>query len=200
MDEGKVAAEMLAVALRHLHPPGVGRHDDHVVAEVLPHVRLEHRRRHQVVEGRVEEALDLTRVQVDADDPVGAGRREHVRDELGRDRLASGRLAVLARVAVVGAHRCDALGRRPLGGVDHDELLHQRVVHRAGVRLDDEDVAAADGDVVLAVDLAVGELAQVGLPELDAEVPGDVARRARGGRDPRPARGVAAGSAPRPPR
>ena len=174
VDQGQVDAEMLAVALRHLHPPGVGRHHDDVAAEVLPHVRLEHRRRHQVVEGRVEEALDLPRVQVDADHPVGAGRREHVGHELGRDRLASGRLPVLARVAVVGADRGDALGRGALGGVDHDQVLHERVVHRAGVGLDDEDVTAADGDVVLAVDLAVGELAQVRLAQFDAEVAGDV--------------------------
>ena len=144
VDQRQVAAEMLAVALGHLHPAGVGRHHDDVVAQVLAQVALEHRRRHQVIERGVEEALDLARVQVDADHPVGPGRGQHVGHQLGRDRLASGRLPVLARVAVVGADRGDALGRGPLGGVDHDELLHQRVVHRRGVRLDDEDVAARE--------------------------------------------------------
>ena len=47
--------------------------------------------------------------------------------------------------------------------------------------LDDEDVTAPDGDVVLAVDLAVGELAQVGLAQFDAEMPGDVLRQFRVG-------------------
>ena len=61
---------------------------------------------------------------------VGAGGREHVGDELGGDRLAALGLAVLAGVAVEGADRGDALGRRPLGGVDHDQLLHDRVVDR----------------------------------------------------------------------
>ena len=53
------------------------------------------------------------------------------------------------------------------------------------MRLDDEDVAAADGDVVLAIDLAVGELPQVRLPELDAEMPRDVVgqHRVRTARD-----------------
>ena len=73
-------------------------------------------------------------------------------------------LAVLAGVAVEGAHRRDALGRRALGGVDHDQLLHDRVVDRhlgaAGVRLHDEDVAAADRLAEAAVDLAVRELAR----------------------------------------
>ena len=153
-----------------------------------------------MVEGRVEEPLDLSRVQVDADHTVGPRRGEHVRHQLGRDRLAPGRLAVLARVPVVRAHRGDALGRRPLGRVDHDQLLHERVVHGAGVGLDDEDVAAADGDVVLAVDLPVGELAQVGLAQLDAQMPGDVVGPGPGGRARTPARGDAAGSAPRSPR
>ena len=76
--------------------------------------------------------------------PVGAGGRQHVGDQLGGDRLAAGRLAVLARVAVVGADRGDLLGRRALGRVDHDELLHHRVVDRPAVRLEDEDVRAAD--------------------------------------------------------
>ena len=107
------------------------------------------------------------------------GRREHVGHELGRDGLTTGGLAVLARVAVVGADRGDALGRGPLGGVDHDEVLHERVVHGAGVGLHNEDVAATDGDVVLAVDLAVGELAQVRLAQLDAQMARDVAGQRR---------------------
>ena len=91
------------------------------------------------------------------------GGLEHVGDEFGGDRLATGGLSVLSGVAVVRDDRGDALGRRALGGVDHDELFHHRVVDRRGVRLDDEDVRAADRLVEAAVDLAVGELAQVGL-------------------------------------
>jgi len=125
VDQGQVAPQVLAVALGHLHPAGVGRHDHDLVAEVLPHVPLEHGPCHQVVEGRVEETLDLTRVQVHADHPVGSGGRQHVCHQLGRDRLPSGGLTVLAGVPVVGAHRGDPLGRRALRGVDHDQLLHQ---------------------------------------------------------------------------
>jgi hypothetical protein len=102
------------------------------------------------------------------------GSLEHVGHQLGGDGLAPGGLAVLARVAVVGDHRGDALGRRALGGVDHDQLLHDRVVHGRGVGLDDEDVGAADRLVEPAVDLAVGELAQIGLGEAHAELIGDV--------------------------
>src|SRR5690349_24070269 len=38
--------------------------------------------------------------------------------------------AVLAGVSVERTHRGDALRRRPLGGVDHDQLFHQRIVDR----------------------------------------------------------------------
>ena len=54
-----------------------------------------------MVDGLVEEALDLAGVQVDAHHAVGAGRREQVGHQLGRDRLAALGLAVLAGVAVV---------------------------------------------------------------------------------------------------
>lgn len=43
----------------------------------------------EIVNGNVEEALDLTGVKVHGDYVVGAGDREHVGDELGRDRGAT---------------------------------------------------------------------------------------------------------------
>src|SRR5579883_1469094 len=110
VDQRQLAAEVLAVALGHLHPAGVGCYDHHVAVDALAQVALEHRRCGQVVEGDVEESLDLARVKVDAHHPVGPGDRQQVGHELGGDRLATGRLAVLAGVAVVGAHRGDALG------------------------------------------------------------------------------------------
>ncbi len=80
--------EDVGVALGDLHPTGVGRHHDQVVAE-LRHVLDQHRHGGEVVDRAVEEALDLTGVQVDADHAVGAGGPEHVGDELGGDGLAT---------------------------------------------------------------------------------------------------------------
>ena len=132
----------------------------------------------EVVDGAVEEALDLAGMEVDADQPAGTGRREHVGHQLGGDGLPARRLAVLAGVAVVRADRGDALRRCPAGGIDHDQLLHQGVVDgrfvRAAVRLDDEGVAPPDGLTEAAVDLTVGELGQVGLAQLLAEFLGDL--------------------------
>src|SRR5258708_31937887 len=80
--------------------------------------------RGQVVEGVVEEALDLTGVEVDGHDAIRARGREHVGDETRGDRLATFGLPILARVAVERADGGDALCRRAFRGVDHDELFH----------------------------------------------------------------------------
>ena len=131
-----------------------------------------------MVDRAVEEALDLTGVQVDRDEAGGAGGLEQVGDQLGRDGLTTLGLPILTGVAVERADGRDALGRRTPGGVDHDHLFHQRVVDRhavdTAVALDDEDVAAAHVLAELAVDLAVGELRQVRLAEVLAEHLGDL--------------------------
>ena len=139
----------------------------------------QHRHRGEVVDRLVEEALDLSGVQVDAEHATCARGAEQVGDQLGGDRLAALGLAVLAGVAVERAHRGDALRRRPLRSVDHDQLLHDRVVHRAAVGLDDEDVGAADVLAEPAVDLAVREVTDVGFAQRYTEVVGDVLGQSR---------------------
>src|SRR3712207_6907106 len=57
---------------------------------LFPYTTLFRSHRHggEVVDRLVEEALDLTGVQVDRHHAIGPGHREHVGDELGRDRGA----------------------------------------------------------------------------------------------------------------
>ena len=150
------------------------RHD--LVEEVLG----QHRARDQVVDRDLEEALDLAGVQVHREHAVGAGGLQHARHEPGGDRLARQRLLVLARVAVPGRDGDDPVRRGALGRVDHQQQLHQVAVHRRVGRLHDEDVRAADRLEVAAVDLAVGEGLQLDLAERDAELAGDLVRRAPG--------------------
>jgi hypothetical protein len=145
---------------------------------VLAHVLDQHRHGDEVVERRVEEPLDLAAVEVDRHQPGRPGHGEHVGDQLGGDRLAALGLAVLAAVAVVGHHGRDALGRPPLGRVDHRQMLDDRVVDRHGpvgaVALDDEHVHAPHRLAEPAVDLAVGEVVEVGLAQRHAEAAGDL--------------------------
>ena len=91
--------------------------------------------------------------------------------DLGADRHARrARAAVLPGVAEVRDHRGDAAGRGALERVDHDAQLHQVLVGRRAGRLHDEDVARAHVLLDLDVDFAVGEAADLGLAEFDAEV------------------------------
>ena len=107
----------------------------------------------------IEEALDLTLVQVEGDDAVDAGALEQVGDEAGGDGLARAGLAVLAGIAVVGDNGGDGAGGCALGSVGGDEQLHEHVVDvAAGHGLNQEDVGAADGLVVAGVNLTIGEL------------------------------------------
>ena len=96
-------------------------------------------------------------MQIERQQAVDARRLQQVRHEFGRDRDPRLHLAVLARVAVVGEHGRDAARRRAPHRVDHDQELHQRVVHRRARRLNQEHVGAAHVLVDLHVDLAVRE-------------------------------------------
>src|SRR5438552_336971 len=178
VDDGQARVEPLGDRARTLHAAGVGRDEDGV-AEVLLLQIVDHhdRAREQVVDRDVEEALDLARVQVQREHAIHPGRLEQVGDELGRDRHARLHLAVLARVAVVGQHGRDAMGRRALERVDHDQQLHQRVVHGRAGGLDDEDIRAADVLVDLHVDLAVGEAGDLRVRDRHAKILRDLLRQ-----------------------
>ena len=145
------------------------------VAEVAGEER---QARHMVDRDR-EEALGLPGMQVHRQHAIGARQLQHVRDEARRDRLARLRLAVLPRVREGRDDRGDALRRRELRRLDHQQQLHQVLVDRAAAGLHEEEVGAADRLVVAAVRLAVAEGVQLDLAELDAELLGDPMRERR---------------------
>lgn len=98
----------------------------------------------QVVDGDVEEALDLRGVEVHGDDVVAAGSLEHVSHQSGGDGGTRLVFLVLTSVREVGEDGGDAAGRGRLAGVDHDEQFHDSVVDVAGgSRLQDEDWSAS---------------------------------------------------------
>ena len=162
------------------HAAHVGRDDgDVAVVEAPPDVAHHHRRRIEVVGRDVEEALDLAGVQIDGQHAVGAGVGDHVGDELGRDRRARHRLAVLARIAEIGDHRRYAPRGGPLQRVDQDQEFHQVVVGGIGRRLDDEDIFAPDVLLHLDKDFHVREPPDKTLRERRLQIGGDgVSQRA----------------------
>ena len=96
-----------------------------------------------MIDGNVEETLDLRRVEIHAEHAINASSDDEICDELRSDRHATFIFAILSRVAVVGDHRGDSLGACALQAVDEDEQLHQVVVHRLAGAEHDIDVAAA---------------------------------------------------------
>ena len=113
------------------------------------------------------------------EDPVGAGDRDHVGDQAGRDRDPRLVLLVRSAVGVERDDRGDPPGARPLERVDHDQELHDRLVDRVGRRLDEEDVLLADVVEDLDEDVLVRELEDLRLARLDAEVAADLPGQVR---------------------
>jgi hypothetical protein len=184
VDDREVALQDVREHVGDLHVADVGGDDDDV-AERRAHLEEvvgEHRRRADMVDGDVEEALDLRGVEVHAEHAVRACGDDQVRDELRGDRHAALVLAVLARVAVVGDHRGDALRARAAKAVDEHQELHQVVVDGLAGREHDIDIAAAHILVDLDDRLAVGEARDGAEPERKLEVGADPGGEVAGAR------------------
>ena len=135
-----------------------------------------------MVDGNVEETLDLRGVQIHAQHALGAGGDDEVGDQLRGDRHAPLVLAVLARVAVVGDDGGDALGAGAAKAINEDKQLHQIVVDRLAGGEDDIDIAAAHILVNLDHGFAVGKTGDGseadGQVEVRADALGELARAA----------------------
>ena len=110
-----------------------------------------------MVDGDIEEALDLLSVEIDGEDAVGTGSGQEVGDQLSRDGHAGLVLTILTGIAEEWNDRGDAGGRSAAQGINHDEQLHDAVVGWHARGLNDEDIATADILVDLHERLAVGE-------------------------------------------
>ena len=119
-------------------------------------------------------------MEVHGEDAVRAGLGDEVGYELGGDGVAALGLAVLPRIAEVRDNGGDAPGGGALHRVDHDEQLHEAVVHGLAGGLDYKGVRAAhrlselkrDFPVSKGGDLAVAEL--LAQPVADGLGKGDV--------------------------
>ena len=76
---------------------------------MLAYVALEHWHCGEVIDRTIEEALNLTAMEIDRDHALGASGTEQVGHEASRNWLTAFGLAVLAGVAVERAHGRDAL-------------------------------------------------------------------------------------------
>jgi hypothetical protein len=113
--------------------------------------------RPEVIDGDIEEPLNLTGVQVHRDNVIAPSDGHHVGDELGGDRRARFLLLVHPRVRETGHDGGDAARRSGFASGDEDEEFHEVVVDVGAASLDDEDVFVADGFQDLGADLSVAE-------------------------------------------
>ena len=126
-----------------------------------------------MVDGNVEETLNLSGVQVPAMTRSAPGPSDQIGDKFGGDRHPADVLAVLPGVAVIRQHGRDSRGTGPLEAVDHDQQFHQRFIDRRQGRLDDEHVPAAN--VLIDADriFAVWKILEFDLAERVAEAMGN---------------------------
>ena len=169
VDEGDAGIEVGGKPRGELHPTRVRGYDRRRALKGVLDVVGEQSDGSEVVERRIDEALDLPGMQVEGDDPIGAGLQEEISHQPGRDRLTGPAFLVLAGVAVEGDNGGDPFRRRPHQGVDHDQLLHDVEVDRVGMALDHEGVGTANALGVMNVDLTVGEDRAFHATEPDAE-------------------------------
>ena len=108
---------------------------------------------------------------------IGAGARDQIGHQLGGNRHPAFVLAILPGIAVVGNDGGDSLGAGPFETVDDHQQFHQTVVDRRTGGLHQKDVAAADILFDLAVDFAIGKVADRDRSDGQAQIAADLSRQ-----------------------
>ncbi len=126
-----------------------------------------------MIDGNLEEALDLRAVQVHGQDPIGPRRLDAISADAGPDRDAGLVLFVSLGVGEKGDDRGDLRRTGPLECVDPEQELDEIVVDGIIGALDDENVAAAHVFEHANEHVALAEDVRFRLSDVDAEVTAD---------------------------
>ncbi len=137
------------------------------------------RHRGELVYRNLEKALHLPGVQVDHHHPVGTRRLKEVGNETTGDRHPGLVFLIGTGVTVIRDNCRDATGRRTLGGIDHDQHLHDVIVHGLDGRLQDKNVLLTNVFQNFDKGIIVAELEYLDLPDVLSEVVADVAHQLR---------------------
>ena len=135
----------------------------------------------EVIDGNLEEALHLGRMQIEGDDAVDAGGLDGVGADPRPDGDARLVLLVALGVAEVGDHCGDRCGARPLEGIDPEEQLHEVVVGRKPGALDEENVATPHVLEDPDEEISLGEPERLTRAEVAVEIVGDGAAQLAAG-------------------
>ena len=118
-----------------------------------------------MVNGNVEEALDLCAVEIHCEDTVSARNGKQVCHKLCRDGISCLSLSVLTCISHVGDNCCDTACGSSLKCVDHNEKLHHVVVYRGAGGLNNEYVGTSNAFLNGNAYLSVGKGNDLGLTE-----------------------------------
>lgn len=129
VDKGETEVEAVGDGGSSLCTASIGRHNNTILhLEVIADPAEGAGLSVQVVDGNIEESLDLRGVEIHSDDMVAAGGLKHVSHQTGSDGRTRFILLVLTSVGEVGQDGGDAAGRGRLASVDHDEQFHDSIV------------------------------------------------------------------------
>ena len=179
VDHRKIGIDHLRKGTRADHAAHI-RRDDHQALAPFGHHALgvvrEHGRGVEVVDGNVEEALNLTRMQIDRQHAVGPRFGDEIGNQLGCDGRARRVLAILPCVAEIRNHRRYAARRGALERVDDDQKLHEAVIRGTGGWLNNEDILAAHVVVDFDPYFRIGKLLDPRIRNRSKEFRGDAVR------------------------
>ena len=127
-----------------------------------------------MIDRSIEESLDLCGVEIHRHKAIGSGSLEEISHQASRDRFATSMLLVLSGITVEGCDDCDPLRRSSLEGIDHDQLLHDLLIERCSMRLDDEGITTSDALLETNEDLTIGEVIGRGGSDRNSKFLGDL--------------------------
>ena len=85
VDDRQRGVQAFRESARHLRGADIGRDDGDFAQVLLAIMGREHRHRVEMIDGDVEESLELMLVKIETQHPVRSGRDDHVRHELCAD-------------------------------------------------------------------------------------------------------------------
>ena len=166
----KAAPEHPGIGVRLLDATRVRRNDNRLFEMLVRQIAVDNRRGMEMIDGNVEVADNLFRMQIHGQNPIRARRDQKVRHQLGRDGNTRLILAVLTGIPVNGKNRRNPVGRSTAKRIDHDEKLHEHLIRFAGNGLDDKDIFAANDILDLYEGLSIGKIDDIRRTDLRTEI------------------------------